>query len=234
MSTSYEVLIEPLVSDGSNYASWSIHVCKHLRKLGPLAERVVVASILPPNFSWKNVDITNQKEMDCMQLNALVTDYLLSNVCAEINDIILEDEEMRENAHLIWKFLKNLYEKDCSVSSVTSTVHQESSVKSQEDKDSKGIDSTPKISANPEVPDSELGSSGLENNAEICQSDDESASNCSAQSHYGHHQCFIATAEDNSDSNIDSGSDCDSDDDENEELMHELGKLDKRVRKNSD
>ena len=88
-----------------------------------------------------------------MQLNALVTDYLLSNVCAEINEIILEDEEMRENAHLIWKFLKNLYEKDCSVSSVTSTVHQESSVKSQEDKDSKGIDSTPKISANPEVPD---------------------------------------------------------------------------------
>ncbi|KAG2578061.1 hypothetical protein PVAP13_6NG232200 [Panicum virgatum] len=107
MSTSYEVPIEPLVSDGSNYASWSIQVCKHLRKLGPLAERVVVASILPPNFSWRNVDITNQREMDCMQLNALVTDYLL-RLCAEINDIILEDEEMRENAHLIWKFLKNL------------------------------------------------------------------------------------------------------------------------------
>ena len=134
MSTSYEVLIEPLVSDGSNYASWSIHVCKHLRKLGPLAERVVVASILPPNFSWKNVDITNQREMDCMQLNALVTDYLLSVVCAEISDIILENEEMRENAYLIWKFLKNLYDKNCSVSSVTSTAHKESSVKSQENR----------------------------------------------------------------------------------------------------
>ena len=88
-----------------------------------------------------------------MQLNALVTDYLLSVVCAEISNIILEDEEMRENAYLIWKFLKNLYDKNCSISSVTSTAHQESSVKSQEDKDSKGIDSTPKISANPEVPD---------------------------------------------------------------------------------
>ncbi|KAG2600773.1 hypothetical protein PVAP13_5KG542507 [Panicum virgatum] len=167
--------------------------------------------------------------MDCMQLNALVTDYLLSNVCAEINDIILEDEEMRENAHLIWKFLKNLYEKDCSVSSVTSTVHQESSVKSQKNKNSKGIDSTSKISANPEVPDSELGSFGLKNNAEICQSDDESASNCSAQSHYGHHQCFMAIAEDNSDSDIDSGSDCDSDDDD-EELMLELRKISKKSR----
>ena len=136
---------------------------------------------------------------------------------------------MRENAHLIWKFLKNLYEKDCSVSSVTSTVHQESSVKSQENKDSKGIDSTSKISANPEVPDSELGSSGLENNAEICQSDDESASNCSAQSHYGHHQCFMAIAKDNSDSDIDSGSDCDSDDDD-EDLMLELRKVSKKSR----
>ena len=51
MSTSYEVFVEPLVSDGANYASWSIQVCKHLRKLGPLAEWVVVASIIPPNFS---------------------------------------------------------------------------------------------------------------------------------------------------------------------------------------
>ena len=56
--------------------------------------------------------------MDCMQLNALVTDYLLSVVCIEINETILEDEEIRENGYLIWKFLKDLYDKDCSVSSV--------------------------------------------------------------------------------------------------------------------
>ena len=50
----------------------------------------------------------------------------------------------------------------------------------------------------------------MENNAEIYQSDDESASNGSAQSHYGHYQCFVATAEDNTDLDIDSGSNCDS------------------------
>ncbi|KAG2538944.1 hypothetical protein PVAP13_9NG368828 [Panicum virgatum] len=155
MSTSYEVPIEPLVSDDSNYAFWSINVQNHLRNLGPLAERVVVASILPPNFSWKNIDITNKREMDCMQLNALVTDYLLSVVCAEISDIILEDEEMRENAYLIWKFLKNFYDKNCL--------------------------------------------------------------------------CFMATAEDNSDSDIDSGSDCYSDDDD-EELILELRKVSKKSR----
>ena len=132
MSTSYEVPIELLVSDGSNYASWSIHVHKHLRKLGALAERVVVASILPPNFSWHKIDWTNQRDMDCMQLNALVTDYLLSVVCIEINETILEDEEIRENGYLIWKFLKDLYDKDCLVSSVASTTLQETSFKSQE------------------------------------------------------------------------------------------------------
>jgi hypothetical protein len=118
MSTSYEVPFEPLVSDGSNYASWSIHVLNHLHTLGSLAERVVVASILPPNFSWDKIDWKNQKVMDCMQLNVLVTDYLLSIVCTEVNETILEDEIVRENAYLIWKFLKDLYDKDCSVSSV--------------------------------------------------------------------------------------------------------------------
>ena len=71
----------------------------------------------------------------------------------------------------------------------------------------------------------------MENNAEICQSDDESASNCSAQSHYGHHQCFMAIAKDNSDSDIDSGSDYDYDgDDDDEELMLELRKISKKSR----
>jgi len=88
---------------------------------------------------------------------------------------------------------------------------------------------TPEITANPEVPDSEPGSSGLENNAEIYQSDDESASNGSAQSHYGHHQCFVATAEDNTDLDINSGSNCDSDDDD-EKLMLELRKVSKKSR----
>ena len=50
-----------------------------------------------------------------MQLDPLVTDYLLSIVCTEIKETIIEDEEMRENTYLIWKFLKNLYDKDYPV-----------------------------------------------------------------------------------------------------------------------
>ena len=60
---------------------------------------------------------------------------------------------------------------------------------------------------------------------------------CSAQSHYVHHQCFMATVEDTSDSDSDSDSNCDDDDDdddddeeEEEEFMLELRKLKKKVR----
>ena len=137
MSMSYEVFVEPFVSDGSNYASWSIHVLNHLRTLGSLAKRVVVASILPPNFSSHKIDGTSQWDLDCMQLNALATDYLLSVVCTELKEIILEDEEVWDNAHLIWKVLKDVCDKDCSASSVASIALQDTSFKSQEIKDSK-------------------------------------------------------------------------------------------------
>ena len=154
MLTSYEVPVEPLVSDGLNYAFWSILVLNHLQTLGPFVERVVVASILPPNFSWHKIDWTNQRDMDCMQLNALVTDYLLSVVCIEINETILEDEEIRENGYLIWKFLKDLYDKDCSVSSVVGIAPQETFFKSQEIKTSEISNLIVDVTANSEVLDS--------------------------------------------------------------------------------
>ena len=55
---------------------------------------------------------------------------------------------------------------------------------------------------------------------------------CSAQSHYVHHHCFMATVEDTSDSDSDSDSNCDDDDEEEEEeeFMLELRKLKKKVR----
>ena len=61
---------------------------------------------------------------------------------------------------------------------------------------------------------------------------------CSAQSHYVHHHCFMATVEDTSDSDSDSDNNCDDDDDdddeeeeeeeEEEEFMLELRKLKKK------
>jgi hypothetical protein len=50
MSTTCEVLFEPLRFDGSNYSSSSSHVLHVLYTWGPSFERVVVASILPEDF----------------------------------------------------------------------------------------------------------------------------------------------------------------------------------------
>ena len=88
-----------------------------------------------------------------MQLNALVTDYLLSVVCIEINETILEDEEIRENGYLIWKFLKDLYDKDCSVSSVAGIAPQETFFKSQEIKTSEISNLIVDVTTNVEVLD---------------------------------------------------------------------------------
>jgi hypothetical protein len=47
MSTTCEVPFEPLALDGSNYSSWCSNVIIALKVLGPTAEGIMVASILP-------------------------------------------------------------------------------------------------------------------------------------------------------------------------------------------
>jgi hypothetical protein len=47
MSTTCEVPFEPLALDGSNYSSWRSNVLIALKVLGPTAEGIMVASILP-------------------------------------------------------------------------------------------------------------------------------------------------------------------------------------------
>jgi hypothetical protein len=59
MLTIREVPFEPLALDGSNYASWSIHVLNCIRTIGPLAEKNVVASILPPHLREIKIELTN-------------------------------------------------------------------------------------------------------------------------------------------------------------------------------
>jgi hypothetical protein len=53
---SNEVFFEPLVNDGSNYASWSAHVLNAFRTMGPNVERILVASILLPKFDIDHID----------------------------------------------------------------------------------------------------------------------------------------------------------------------------------
>ena len=47
MSTTCELPFESLALDGSNYDSWSSNFLHTLKDIGPIAESIIVASILP-------------------------------------------------------------------------------------------------------------------------------------------------------------------------------------------
>jgi hypothetical protein len=93
---SNEVFFEPLVNDGSNYASWSAHVLNAFRTMGPIIERILIVSILPPKFDIDHIDWANitQEELNCTQLNACVINFLRSILCEDIQDAIFKMKEI--------------------------------------------------------------------------------------------------------------------------------------------
>jgi hypothetical protein len=103
MSTTCEVLFEPLALDSSNYSSWRSSVLIALKVLGPTAERIMVASILP-----KDETCVSPKELEKKRLNAVITNLLCSCVCRELKYLLLKSKRIGEDAHLIWKLLFEL------------------------------------------------------------------------------------------------------------------------------
>jgi hypothetical protein len=149
---SNKVFIEPLISNGSNYASWSAHIRNAFRTMGPNVERILVASTLPPTFDIDHIDWENitQEELECTQLNAYITNFLRSVLCEDIQEAIFEIEEIHHDAHLIWATLKYKYggakwdaqiqevsesTKSCTISS-SKTKTQMTASNNQESKDS--------------------------------------------------------------------------------------------------
>jgi hypothetical protein len=149
MSTTCEVPFEPLALDGSNYSSWSSNVLVALKVLGPTAQRIMVASILP-----KDEACVSPMDLEKKQLNVVITNLLCSCVCRELKHLILKSKKICEDAHLIWKLLFELVntkwdeiESDdedepvemCPTTSTTSTDHQASILKQQENQRSKEV-----------------------------------------------------------------------------------------------
>jgi hypothetical protein len=115
--------------------------------LGPTAEGIMVASILPEDETC-----ISPKELENKRLNAFIANLLCSCVCIELKHLILKSKEIREDSHLIWELLFeivqtkwNEVESDdedepvviCFTTSTTSTDHQASSFKQGEDQRSK-------------------------------------------------------------------------------------------------
>jgi hypothetical protein len=111
--------------------------------LDPTAERIIVVSIL-----LKDERCVSPKELEKKRLNAIITNLLCTCVCSELKYLILKSKRIAEDSHLIWKLLFELVhtrydeiESDdedesaemCPTTSTTSSDHQESTLKQEED-----------------------------------------------------------------------------------------------------
>ena len=99
-----EVTLEILLSDCSNYDSWSSRVVNAFRIIDPQLEQILDKSIIPPSYDRKNASEEDQR---CIRLNYLAYDILsnsLSNedYCAFISNY----NESIHDAHDIWTRIK--------------------------------------------------------------------------------------------------------------------------------
>jgi hypothetical protein len=103
----------------------------------------MVASILP-----KGEACVSPMDLEKKQLNAVITNLLCSCICRELKYLILKSKKIYEDAHLIWKLLFELVntkwdeiesddedepEEMCPTTFTTSTDHQASILKQEED-----------------------------------------------------------------------------------------------------
>jgi hypothetical protein len=79
--------------------------------LGPLAKKVVVASILPPHLREDNIDLSklSLEDIEHWQLNSRVFNYMCSTLSNDVQNFIYEENKI--DAHNIWKMLQIVYEK---------------------------------------------------------------------------------------------------------------------------
>ena len=113
--------------------------------MGPIAESIVVASILPKDWTYVSLE-----ELEHTQLNASIVNLLRSFLCKDLQDHILENKSICRDAHLIWALLVEIFVnakwdedvdedededepvEECSTSTTTNTEPQESIFKEEE------------------------------------------------------------------------------------------------------
>jgi hypothetical protein len=75
-----EVTLEILLSDCSNYVSWSTRVINAFRTIDPQLEQIIDKSIFPPSFNEK---IISEEDQRCFRLNYLAFDILSNSLSKE-------------------------------------------------------------------------------------------------------------------------------------------------------
>jgi hypothetical protein len=103
-TTANEVTLEILLSDCSNYDSWSTRVINAFRTVDPQLEQIIDKSIFPSSYNRKNISEEDQR---CFRLNYLAYDILSNSLSNEdYRAFISNYNESIHDAHDIWTRIK--------------------------------------------------------------------------------------------------------------------------------
>jgi hypothetical protein len=92
-----EVTLEILLSDCSNYESWSTKVINAFRTVDPQLELILDKSGIPPSYDRKNASEEDQR---CISLNYLAYDILSNSLSKEdYRAFIMNYNESIRDAH---------------------------------------------------------------------------------------------------------------------------------------
>jgi hypothetical protein len=103
-----EVTLEILLSDCSNYDSWSTRVINAFRAIDPQLEQILDKSIIPSNYDRKNA---SEEELRCICLNYLAYDILSKSLNKEdYRAFIIRCDKPICDAHDIWTRIKSKFD----------------------------------------------------------------------------------------------------------------------------
>jgi hypothetical protein len=110
-----EVTLEILLSDCSNYTSWSTSVINAFRTIDSQLEQILYKSIIPSSYDKKNASEGDQR---CIRLNYLAYDILSNSLSKEdYRAFIMRYDEPIHDAHDIWTRIKSKFDESKHISS---------------------------------------------------------------------------------------------------------------------
>ena len=100
-----EVTLEILLSDCSNYDSWSTSVLNAFRTIDPRLEQIIDKSIIPSDYD------ASEEDQRCIRLNYLAYDILSNSLSKEdYHAFISNYNESFYDAHDIWTRIKSKFD----------------------------------------------------------------------------------------------------------------------------
>jgi hypothetical protein len=104
-----EVTLEILLSDCSNYDSWSTRVINAFRAVDPQLEQILDKSIIPPNYARENA---SEEDLRCIRLNYLAYDILSKSLSKEdYHAFIIKYDKPICDVYDIWTRIKGKFNK---------------------------------------------------------------------------------------------------------------------------